>query len=90
MPRPAHIIPRDRLTLRLPEDLRARLDLMLVSELEGRVPLGAYSELFIQLLRAHFEHEDLDLSPFSGAQPGTLIVRGPPQAIQLLRRLLSA
>lgn len=55
MPRPRAAIPRRLLNLALPEDLRARLDLHLYSEVEGRVPQGAYQEFFSRLIR-----EELD------------------------------
>jgi hypothetical protein len=40
--------------LHIPEDLKARLDLLLWSDLEQRVPLGAYQRLFIELLNQYF------------------------------------
>jgi hypothetical protein len=35
----------------LPESLRARVDLLLWSDVESRVPHGAYTELFTRLTR---------------------------------------
>lgn len=55
MSRPPNIIPPTRLTLRLPEDVRARLDLYLWSELEGRVPFGRYQEFFLARIREFFD-----------------------------------
>lgn len=54
MGRPASTIPRVRMTLWLTLDLRAQLDLELVSALEGRVPHGKYTEFFEARLREYF------------------------------------
>ena len=42
----------------IPEDLVARLELHLYSDLEGRIPQGAQQEFFTKLLRDYFS--DLD------------------------------
>lgn len=42
----------------LPEDLVARLELHLYSDLEGRIPQGAQQEFFTKLLREFFEELD--------------------------------
>lgn len=42
------------LNLMLPESLRTKIDILLYSELEGRVPRGKYQEFFIGLLTKHF------------------------------------
>lgn len=57
MPRHADVVPKTLLKLRIPLDLRARLDLHLTSDLEGRVPYGNYSTFFEQLLRDFFNKE---------------------------------
>lgn len=55
MPRRPHVIPRYKLTLQLPQDLKDRLDLLLWSEAENRVPLGAYAEFFATLLKSRLD-----------------------------------
>lgn len=45
-----NILRPTKLNLAIPEDIRAKLDLHLWSEVEGRIPKGAYSKLIIQLL----------------------------------------
>lgn len=55
MPRPPNIIRPIHLKTSLPEDLRARLDLHLWSEVECRVPMGAYQKLIVQLLREYLD-----------------------------------
>lgn len=53
--RPQHILRPVKLTTYLPEDLRAKLDLHLYSEVEGRVPHGAYSKFLAERVREFFE-----------------------------------
>lgn len=54
MPRKPNIIPSVPLTVHLPLDLRTKLDLVLVSKLEGRIPVGAYQRFFVKLLNDYF------------------------------------
>lgn len=66
MPRRPHVIPRYKLTLQIPMDLKSRLDLLLWSEAENRVPLGAYAEFFATILKARLdaiEQERRDVVP---------------------------
>lgn len=58
MPRPANIMRPVHLKTSLPEDLRARLDLHLWSESEGRVPMGAYQRLIVRLLTQYLDQVD--------------------------------
>lgn len=46
-----------RLEISLPLPLRAQMDMRLFSELEGRVPHGAYSKFIEELIRDHFRKE---------------------------------
>lgn len=55
MARRASITPNIQLEIRIPEDLRAKLELHLWSDLEGRVPLGGYSKFFIERLKEYFD-----------------------------------
>ena len=61
MPRPKKTIRTIFKTVGLPEDLVARLELDLFSELEGRVPLGAQQEFFTKLVREHYAQLDAQL-----------------------------
>ena len=54
MARPKPTIPQIKKTLHLPQDVVARLELELFSDLEGKIPHGAQSELITQLLRNYF------------------------------------
>lgn len=50
MPRPKKAVPSVTKELSLPRDIVARVDLELYSELEDRVPHGAWQRLLTQLL----------------------------------------
>ena len=54
MPRRANIIRPVKLTINLPEDVRTKLDLLLFSQVEGRVPVGAYQRFFIDRINDYF------------------------------------
>jgi len=41
----------------LPEDLVAKLELELYSEVEGKIPFGAQQEFFTKLLRDYFNQK---------------------------------
>lgn len=55
MPRRPNLERSVPLMLMLPESVRTRLDLLLWSDVEGRVPLGAYQRFFVELLNEHFD-----------------------------------
>lgn len=77
-----------RLELKLPEMLRTRLDLLLFSSLEGRVPHGAYSTFFEARLRAFLDDAALDLAPYLSSLPGEHVVRASPTTIAALEAAL--
>lgn len=53
--RPPNVMRPIQLTTNIPEDLRAKLDLHLFSQVEGRVPHGAYSRFLAERIREFFE-----------------------------------
>lgn len=86
MPKPANLIPSKQLNVALPLPLFTQLTLDLHSDLEQRVPHGAYSRFFSQLLREHYEHAELDLAEYVPQLPADLyVVRGDPETIRALR-----
>lgn len=90
MPRQRNLIPSTRIKFSLPEDTRARLDLHLWSDLEQRIPQGAYMAFLGERIREFFDSERLDIAPWTrGVDPGTFIVSGSPAAIAALRRALT-
>lgn len=72
--------------LRVPLDLKSRLDLLLYSEVEKRVPFGHYNAFFTDRLREFLNWQVLDLSPY-GFPPG-YIVKGPKEMINSLKSRL--
>ncbi len=86
--KPKNLIPSQPLNVALPLPLYTKLGAHLYSELEGRVPHGAYSRFMINLLQGYFAHQSLDLAPYAGTQPGGAQVTGSPEAIAILQRLL--
>lgn len=58
MPRPASINKPIEKKLSLDAELVAKVELALFSDLEGRVPYGAWSGLIEQLLREHFNRAE--------------------------------
>ena len=52
------LIPGVSLHLHLPEDLHARLTVLLWSPTEGRVPKGAYQRFFVEQLTQFFNQKE--------------------------------
>jgi len=69
------------LHMHIPEGIRARLDLYLHSDLEGRVPKGAYQAFFSERITEFFNQEEFVL-------PNGEKVRGSADAIALINALL--
>ncbi|MDE2097543.1 MAG: hypothetical protein KGL39_09880 [Patescibacteria group bacterium] len=86
MPRKPSIIPSAKLTLCLPEDIRTRLDIYLFSELEGRVPKGAYQAFFLSRILDFFESRRLPLEPFGF--PQGFYTEGPKEMLHALETRL--
>lgn len=84
-----NIEPSVATNLHLPQSIRDRVDLILFSELEGRVPKGAYQKFFLRLLGDFFATKPADLSAALGLPPGAGILRARPEAIEALQALLS-
>ena len=76
--------PTASLDVHIDAELRTRLDLLLWSEAEGRVPKGAYQRIFNTLLIQLLDHKTLDLAPFLGTLPGEATVRGHPMTLERL------
>lgn len=52
--RPPNAIPTERINLHLPIDLKAQVDIHLFSDVEQRIPKGAYADFFGALARDFF------------------------------------
>lgn len=88
MARRKNIIPSIKLTTTIPEDIHTRLSLFLFSELEGRIPPGAFQSFICDRTREYFEEHRLDLAPYVGSSPGDFVIHGLPGAIEQLERRL--
>jgi len=90
MPKPPNLIPSKQLNVALPLPEFTQLMLHLNSDLEGRVPHGAYSRFLTDLLREYFSREQVDLGPFISPDipAGLYIVSGSPETIGALKRIL--
>jgi len=88
MPRPKAIEPSERVYFHLPSALHTKIKLALFSEVEGRVPYGAWADLLIPLLNEKFSHRYLDLGPFLGKPAGTFVVKGDPTVLAMLENHL--
>lgn len=84
--RPPSIQRSRPLTVHLDETLLARVDILLFSELEGRVPKGAYQRLFNTLISRWLEHRELDLAPYLGTLPGERVIQGHPETLAALNQ----
>ena len=80
-----NIEPSVATNLHLPESVRTRLDLVLFSELEGRVPKGAYQRFFLERLQEFFTTRALDLSAALDLPPGHGIIKCRPEALTALQ-----
>lgn len=91
MPKQKNLVPTRLLNVALPLPVYTQLLLHLNSDLEGRVPHGAWSRFLSELIKAHFEESTLDLAPFAGPEipAGIYTVRGAPETLRILERKLS-
>jgi hypothetical protein len=85
MSRRPNLIPSTTLNVAVPSDLYARLSAALYSEIEGRVPHGAYSRFIAELLRERFDEKTLDISPFMSLPEKTFHVTGGAESLLALK-----
>lgn len=91
MSRRKNLIPSIQLNVALPEDIWLKLTSVLFSDLEQRVPHGAYQKYLVDLLRERFESKPLDLAGLiPGVELDTFRVSGSPEAILALRYYLES
>jgi len=84
MPRKAALVANKHIHTTVPYDLAARFELTIFSEVEGRVPQGAYQAFVIEAIRDKLDNQSIDLAPFLGTMPGECVVRGRPETIRKL------
>lgn len=88
MARPRNLVPSVELRVSIPEDWRKKLDTHLWSEVEDRVPMGAYKDFVTARIREFLVWRGLDLAPYAGSPAGALVVRGEAEAIRILEDML--
>ena len=76
--------------LHLPESIRTRIDLLLLSDVEQRVPKGAYQRFFLGLVQDFFTLKTQDIGTWLGLPPGQCIVRAHPDHLAKLVAALEA
>ena len=86
MPRPRAAIPTVLIKAKVSPELKGRMALELVSEVEGRIPQGKISEFVSERLREYFSWKRLDLGAYGF--PAGFFVAGPKEMIDLLRTAL--
>jgi len=89
MPRSPAPIPNRLVNLSIKEDLYSRLYLMLFSTLEAKLPYGAWNKFFEARIREFLEHRELDLAPWLEVPAGACVVKGSPETIRMLQKLLT-
>jgi hypothetical protein len=77
-----------RLNTCIPEDLRVILDTHLWSDIEHRIPKGAYQKFICERIQEYFAQKALDVGEWAGAPKGSLVVRGSQSAIETIRSVL--
>lgn len=88
MPRKAAVTPNRHLHTTIPPDLMAKLDLFLWSEVEGRVPQGAYQQFVCGAIRDFFSKRTIDISNHLEGAPGSVLVTATPEDLDLILRNL--
>lgn len=86
--RPVSVVPAKLLNVAIPGELFAQVEITLYSEVESRVPHGAYSKFFSARIREFFSWKTLDLAPFLGTPEATFVVSGEPEVLRALRAKL--
>jgi hypothetical protein len=84
MPRRAAITPNRILTTSLPADLATRVELLLWSDVEGKIPYGAWQEFLVKLIREYFANRNMDLGPFLNSLPGVHVISGSDHTLSAL------
>jgi hypothetical protein len=77
-----------KLTTTLPEDVKAKLDLHLFSEVAGRVPIGAYQKFFLERIKDFFYEKTLDISEYLDSPVGCVTIKGGPAALEAVKTIL--
>lgn len=86
MPRKAAVTPNRHLHTTIPPELMAKLDLFLWSEVEGRVPQGAYQQFVCGAIRDFFSKRTVDIANHLEETSGPVLITATPEALDMLLR----
>lgn len=78
--------PKEHLHVKIAPELKQRIDLMLYSAVEERIPKGAHMEFVEARLREWFEWKNTPLEPF-GFPQGYYVTGPEPMVEALIKRL---
>lgn len=79
-------IPLEHIHITVPAHEKQRVELMLFSTAEQRVPYGAWQSFILERIREFFDYATLDLTPYG--YPAGFFVRGPKGMIEVVRQRL--
>lgn len=88
MPRQPNTIPSKQLNVAVPLDAFTLLATHLYSDLEQRVPHGAFNRWITARIAEYFTWKPLDLAPYAGCDGGLHVVHASPATLEQLRLLL--
>ena len=86
MPRRPSPVPLEHIHCTVPAAEKQRVELLLYSTAEQRVPQGAWQQFILERLREFFDYETLDLAPYGF--PAGFFVRAPKGMIEVIRQRL--
>lgn len=89
MARPKAVTPNEHLHITLKAEVKQRLDLMLYSEVEGRIPKGAHKEFVEARINEWFDWKNTPLEPF-GFPQGFFITGPQPMVDAVVAKLKGA
>lgn len=89
MPRPKNALAAKKLHVAVPGQWGTRLDLLLYSPTEQRIPFGAHQRFLVERIREFFERDQLDLKEYFPDAPDNLTIFGNAEAISFLKAALS-
>lgn len=88
MPRPRNAVPARKIHISLPGDIGTRLDLLLYSVSEQRIPFAAHQRFILARILEFFNWRRLDLAAYIPNMEADSTVSGDPATIERLKKAL--
>lgn len=88
MPAPKSLYPSRPVTVFLDDALLTRIELHLYSEVERRIPKGAYKSFFDARMAEWLGQGQLDVSGLWGEPSGRHVIKGPRDVLERLKEKL--